>query len=204
MNFEPPPLTYSSILSATTSGGPKATHCAHDRVVHASARDERRGQRLATLAGLREGKVDEGAEVIGGDLPAFTRRQRVDALHAHAELVRGDERRHPAVAEPGGAPLGRLALPADPDGRRVCQGLGSTRIRSSLKNSPWKVTSSSVQSMRITRMASSVRRPRSRNGTPEASNSRGSSTPTPTAGNRRPRESQSTVAISFAATTGVR
>ena len=56
----------------------------------------------------------------------------------------------------------------------------------------------------MTWMASSVRRPRSLNGTPEASNSRGSSTPTPTAGKKRPRESQSSVAISLAATTGVR
>src|SRR5437867_3550146 len=56
----------------------------------------------------------------------------------------------------------------------------------------------------MTWIASSVLRPRSLNGTPEASNSRGSSTPTPTAGRRRPPESQSIVAISLAATTGVR
>src|SRR6266567_6638758 len=56
----------------------------------------------------------------------------------------------------------------------------------------------------MTWIASSVLLPRSLNGTPEASNSRGSSTPTPTAGRRRPRESQSIVAISLAATTGVR
>src|SRR5437867_12312587 len=56
----------------------------------------------------------------------------------------------------------------------------------------------------MTWIASSVLLPRSLNGTPGASNSRGSSTPTPTAGKSRPFESQSIVAISLAATTGVR
>src|SRR5260370_26938358 len=53
-------------------------------------------------------------------------------------------------------------------------------------------------------MASSVRRPRSAKGTAEASTSRGNSTPPPTAGKSRPCESQSTVALSLAATRGVR
>jgi hypothetical protein len=95
-------------------------------------------------------------------------------------------------------------LPPIQMGGGVCQGLGKTEIRSSLKKWPCQVTSSCVHKSRSTWMASSVRRPRSTNGTPEASNSRGSSTPTPTAGKRRPCDSQSIVAISLAATTGVR
>ena len=95
-------------------------------------------------------------------------------------------------------------LPPIQMGGGVCHGLGKTVTRSSLKNSPWYDTSFSVQRRRMIRIASSVRRPRSLKGTPDASNSRGSSTPTPTAGKSRPRESQSIVAISLAATTGVR
>jgi len=67
-------------------------------------------------------------------------------------------------------------------------GRGRTVMRSSFQNSPANVTSDSSQHRRITWIASSVRRPRSRNGTPAARNSRSCSTPMPTAGRTRPPE----------------
>ncbi|HEV8676687.1 MAG TPA: transposase, partial [Methylomirabilota bacterium] len=67
-------------------------------------------------------------------------------------------------------------------------GFGSTVTPSRRQNSPANVTSSSLQHRRMIRSASSVRRPRSRKGTPAASNSRACSTPTPKAGSMRPLE----------------
>ena len=79
-------------------------------------------------------------------------------------------------------------LPPIQSGIGCCTGFGSTVMRSSRQKSPANVTSSSLQHRRMIRIASSVRRPRSRKGTPAASNSRGWSTPMPKAGSMRPFE----------------
>ena len=77
-------------------------------------------------------------------------------------------------------------LPPIHSGSGCCTGFGSTVMRSNCQNSPAKVTSSSAQHRRMIAIASSVRRPRSRNGTPAAWNSRSCSAPMPKAGSRRP------------------
>jgi hypothetical protein len=79
-------------------------------------------------------------------------------------------------------------LPPIQSGIGCCTGFGSTEMRSSRQKSPANVTSSSLQHRRMIRIASSVRLPRSRKGTPAASNSRGWSTPMPKAGSIRPFE----------------
>ena len=88
-------------------------------------------------------------------------------------------------------PARRMAaslLPPIHSGIGCCTGFGSTVIRSSRQNSPANVTSSSLQHRRMMAIASSVRRPRSRKGTPAARNSRSCSTPMPKAGSIRPPE----------------
>ena len=57
-----------------------------------------------------------------------------------------------------------------------------------LNRPPANVTSLSSQQRRMIAIASSVRRPRSLNGTPAARNSRSCSTPMPNAGSMRPCE----------------
>ena len=69
--------------------------------------------------------------------------------------------------------------------------------------SPWNVAFSSAHSERIAATYSSVRLPRSWNGTPMASNS-SFSQPTPMPSSMRPAERWSSVASSFANTTGLR
>ena len=65
--------------------------------------------------------------MVLGNLPARRRRQLLHLLDAHPELLRRDERRDPAVAEPCRALLRRLALAADPDGWRILPGLREDR-----------------------------------------------------------------------------
>ena len=86
-------------------------------------------------------------------------------------------------------PARRMAaslLPPIHSGNGRWSGFGSTVMRSSFQNSPANVTSSSSQQRRMIAIASSVRRPRSLNGTPAARNSRSCSTPIPNAGSIRP------------------
>ena len=81
-------------------------------------------------------------------------------------------------------------------------GFGYEHARSKLQNRPWNVGSSSAQRTRSAAIASSVRAPRSENGTPTASAS-SRSQPTPTPRITRPPDSTSVVATRFASCTGL-
>jgi hypothetical protein len=82
-------------------------------------------------------------------------------------------------------------------------GRGREMHSSKRVNSPWYVAFSWLHSARMAAMWSSVRLPRSANGTPMASNS-SSSQPTPMPSSMRPPDRWSRVASSLARTTGLR
>ena len=84
-------------------------------------------------------------------------------------------------------------------------GFGRCGTSANCQNRPWWLTGSSgPHSLRKISIASSVRAPRSRTGTPHASNSFGNSPPTPIPQMNRPSESRSSVVIDLASATGGR
>src|SRR4026209_2676523 len=97
---------------------------AHGGLVHAAARDEGLGHRVRRVLAVGDRVVDQGAEMVLGHLTAFGRGQVLHLLDARAPLARRDEGRDPAIAEARGAPHRRLALAADPAGRRGLPGVG--------------------------------------------------------------------------------
>src|SRR5713226_9102699 len=100
---------------------------AHGRLVHAIALDVRLGDGAGVGFARRHREVDESDEVVLGHLPLLRGRELPDLLDAHAELLGRDEGGDPAVAQAPRALLGRLALAADPDGRRILPRLGEYR-----------------------------------------------------------------------------
>ncbi|OGL17727.1 MAG: hypothetical protein A3F92_06395 [Candidatus Rokubacteria bacterium RIFCSPLOWO2_12_FULL_71_22] len=119
--------------------------------------------------------------------PASAAKASVRSTPARKRSGSMNEGIQPSPSRPARRIAASLAPPIQ-SGSGCCTGWGRTEIRSSVQNSPAAVTSSSAQHRRMMRIASSVRRPRSRNGTPAARNSRSCSTPTPTAGRQRPPE----------------
>src|SRR5438445_75603 len=185
---EPPPAAYSSRRSRSSAGGPKAVHCSS---VASSTRLRGMNGPAIARAAARSGAKQKFTRVpkwsAGTSRPASAANRCVRATPAAKRSGGMKEGIQPSPSRPARRMAASL-LPPIQAGIGCWTGLGSTVILSSRQNSPSNVTSSSLQQRRMMASASSVRRPRSLNGTPAAWNSRSCSTPMPKAGSMRPPE----------------